>query len=79
MSPIVGVPVHIGGSDNPDGSTEIANQGAFCESQVLDQQIDVATTLKVAKQILLIAQDDILRQLAKTSRECGVRNRIVRH
>ena len=48
----------------------MANQNAFGEFQVADEQIDITATLKIPKQILLIAQDDIVRQLAKTSREC---------
>ena len=56
----------------------MTNHGAFGEPQVRDEQIDIAATFKIPKQILLVAQDDVVRQLAKTSCECGLRNRIVR-
>ena len=39
---------------------------------------DITPALKIPEQILLIAQDDVVRQLAKTSRECGFGNGIVR-
>ena len=50
----------------------MTNQRAFGEFQVRNEQIDIAATLKIPKQILLIAQDDTSRQLAKTSRKCGL-------
>ena len=55
----------------------MANQGAFGKPQVRDEQIDIAATLKIPKQILLVAQDDVVRQLAKASCECGFRHRIL--
>ena len=35
----------------------MANQDAFSKPQVRDEQIDIAATLKIPKQILLVAQD----------------------
>ena len=56
----------------------MADQDAFGEIQITDEQVDITAPLKVREQILLVAQDDIVRQLAKKSRERGVGNRIVR-
>ena len=56
----------------------MTNKRAFGEFQILDEQIDIAAPLKIPKQILLIAQDDVVRQLAKTLHECGLGNRIRR-
>ena len=56
----------------------MANQDAFSKLQVRDEQIDIAATLKILKQILFVAQDHIVRQLAKTSCECGLRHGVFR-
>jgi hypothetical protein len=39
----------------------MADQDAFGESQITDQQVDITAPLKVREQILLIAQDDVVR------------------
>jgi hypothetical protein len=36
----------------------MTNQGAFGELQVRNEQIEIAATLKIPKQIFLIAQND---------------------
>src|SRR5262245_61014316 len=57
----------------------MANQQALGEFQVPHEQIYVAPTLQIAKQILVIAQYDVIRQFAKEVLQCGSwNNRIVR-
>ena len=50
-SPIIRVTAHVGGSGNPDRTTEMTNQRVFGEFQVVHEQIDVAATLKMPKHV----------------------------
>lgn len=52
------------------------NQRAFSKPQVLHEQIDIAAPLKIPEQFFPTAQDEAVRQLAKTSCERSLGNRI---
>jgi hypothetical protein len=54
------------------------NQRAFGVFQLTDEQIHVAPPQEIPKQVLLVPQYDVLAQLAQTSRECGLWERIGR-
>ena len=54
----------------------MTNQNALGELRVDDEQIHVAATAKVTKQIRFIPQHDRIGQLAQALRQCGFRNRI---